>query len=104
MSHKAFSALALLGLFATGCASTGERSHGFIYSDIKEATLATSDASASRTGQACAQSILGAVATGDMSIDAAKRAGGITRVSSVDEHHTNILGVYATGCTIVRGN
>lgn len=97
-------ALAAIGILASGCASTGSRVAGFWYTDVKQGELATSDASNSRTGQACANSILGMIAMGDMSVEGAKRAGGITRVSSVDSHHSNILGIYATGCTIVRGN
>lgn len=96
--------LAASGILASGCAMTGSRVAGYLYSDVKQAEAVTADAAMTRTGQACAQSILGWIATGDMSIESAKKAGGISRVSSVDSHHTNILGVYATGCTIVRGN
>ena len=47
---------------------------------------------------------LGIIATGDASIDAAKKAGGITNVASVDHDSTSILGLFATFCTVVKGN
>lgn len=54
-------------------------------------------------GEACATGILNAVAFGDASLDAAKKAGGVTEVHSVEFHGTNILGIYAQGCTEVHG-
>jgi TRL-like protein family len=54
-------------------------------------------------GEACATGILGAAAFGDASLDAAKKAGGITEVHSVEFHGTNILGLYTQGCTEVHG-
>lgn len=54
-------------------------------------------------GEACATGILYAVAFGDASLDAAKKAGGVTEVHSVEFHGTNILGIYMQGCTEVHG-
>ncbi len=54
-------------------------------------------------GEACATSILGVVATGDASIDTAKKNGGVAQVTAVDHHTKSILGVYAKFCTIVYG-
>jgi hypothetical protein len=54
-------------------------------------------------GEACATGILYAVAFGDASLDAAKKAGGISEVHSVEFHSTNILGIYSQGCTEVHG-
>jgi hypothetical protein len=56
-----------------------------------------------KLGEACATGILYAAAFGDASLDAAKKAGGITEVHSVEFHGTNILGVYMQGCTQVHG-
>jgi hypothetical protein len=47
--------------------------------------------------------VLGAIATGDASIEEAKRAGGITQIAFVDHEQFSILGIYATTCTIVHG-
>lgn len=57
----------------------------------------------SKRGEACAHNILGFVAFGDASIDAAKHNGGITRVASVEQNPARILSYYAKYCTIVRG-
>lgn len=56
-----------------------------------------------KAGEACATGILNAVAFGDASLDAAKKAGGISEVHSVEFHGTNILGIYTQGCTEVHG-
>ncbi len=56
-----------------------------------------------KKGEACATGILGAAAFGDASLDAAKKAGGITEIHSVEFHGTNILGIYTQGCTEVHG-
>lgn len=54
-------------------------------------------------GEACATGILGAVAFGDASLDAAKKAGGVSEIHSVEFHGTSILGIYSQGCTEVHG-
>jgi len=66
-------------------------------------TATTLDQSA-RTGQSCASSIMGLVSWGDASINAAKNAGQIKQVASVDFDTFNLLGMYGRFCTIVRGN
>lgn len=59
--------------------------------------------SGDKHGEACATGILAAVAFGDASLDAAKKAGGVTEVHSVEFHGSNILGLYTQGCTEVHG-
>ena len=59
--------------------------------------------SGDKAGEACATGILGAAAFGDARLDAAKKAGGITEIHSVEFHGTNILGLYTQGCTEVHG-
>lgn len=86
-----------------GCAMARGPVTGLWYADTHSSVAATSNQAGNRVGEACANSILGLVATGDASIEAARRNGGITMISSVDEKASNILGVYATYCTIVRG-
>jgi hypothetical protein len=54
-------------------------------------------------GEACATGILGLVAFGDASLAAAKKAGGITDVHSVEYSGTSILGIYSRGCTVAIG-
>jgi hypothetical protein len=54
-------------------------------------------------GEACATGILGLVAFGDASLAAAKKAGGISDVQSVEFGGLSILGIYTQGCTIAYG-
>ena len=56
-----------------------------------------------KQGEACATGILGIAAFGDASLDAAKKAGGITDVHSVEFRGLNILGIYTQGCTVAHG-
>jgi hypothetical protein len=89
----------------SGCAAMSTRSPvtGFLYSDNQTAIAATSNQAGNRVGEACATSILGLVGTGDASIEAARRNGGITMITSVDAKNEAYVGVYAKTCTIVRG-
>jgi hypothetical protein len=104
MKNTLFLSLAAL-LALSGCATTGFNS-GTGYAaitDFKEGVMATS-ANGNKTGTACATNILGFYASGDASIESAKKAGGINAVASVDRHFNNILGFYGKMCTIVKGN
>jgi hypothetical protein len=96
-------ALALTTVAASGCAIARAPVTGFIYTDAQAGNGVTSNQAGNRVGEACAKSYLGWIGTGDASIEAARRNGGITMISSVDEHAESILGVYAKYCTIVRG-
>lgn len=90
----------LFGL--AGCQPVASHVLGTLILDAKGPISATSVAG-TREGTACAKSILGLVGSGDASIDAAKKAGGIQEVSSVDYHSTSTLGIVAEFCTIVHG-
>ena len=96
--------LALVAVVLSGCA-TGMRQPitGFLYSDVQSPAAATSNQAGNRVGEACASSILGLVATGDATIETARRNGGITMITSVDDSTTSYFGIYAKYCTIVRG-
>jgi len=88
----------------SGCAGTGNTPvYGFLYTDAKGPLLVTNSTASSKVGEATCTSILGLIGTGDCSIEAAAKAGGITEVSTIDTKVNNILGVYATSTTIVRG-
>ena len=103
MPTSFFKNLIFLGAipFLTSCATPLT---GFIYTDIQYAKTVTSNQAGNRTGEACASSILGAVATGDMSIETARRNGGITLMTSVDQTAFSVLGpAYTKMCTVVRG-
>lgn len=89
----------------SGCAIVGGGNAvaaGGIYSGYKSPGQ-VGTAAATKTGEACAMSILGAVGIGDASITAAKQAGGITQIAHVDHEIMSVLGVYGKTCTIVSG-
>ena len=94
-------AIGIAGL--SGCQIVASPALGIIVTDVKYGDTATSATAASKEGKACVQSILGWVAQGDASIEAAKKAGGITEVSSVDHTAKNTLGVIGEWCTVVKG-
>jgi len=102
-----------VGLFAaaslfsiSACTIVRTDAIGVLYTDTKGPVAATSvrASQGTKSGQACEQSILGLVATGDASIETAARSGGITEIVSVDESANVILGIIGTYCVNVRGN
>jgi len=96
-------ALSLAAL--NGCAMTtggNATAMGTIYSGYKTPGQ-VGTAADGKTGEACISSILGLIATGDASIEAAKKAGGITQIAHIDHEQFGVLGVYATTCTVVHG-
>jgi hypothetical protein len=87
------------GLYPGGSLYTGVQfPHGMNHNEVSGPGK-TGD----KGGEACATGILGVAAFGDASLNAAKKAAGITEVHSVEFHGTNILGLYAQGCTEVHG-
>lgn len=91
-----------VGIFSVGCAMARAPLSGVWYTNVKSPEGVTASVG-TKTGEACATSILGLFATGDASVESAKKAGDISEVSSVDSHSTSILGLYATFCTTVTG-
>lgn len=89
--------------FLAGCQPVASPLLGIFYNETKFGDTATTATSAAKEGRACAQTILGLVATGDASIDAAKANGGITEVSYVDHTAKSVLGIIGEWCTIVKG-
>lgn len=88
----------------TSCATVGTvAGMGTIYTDVAQGENVTSNALGSKVGTAQAKNILGVVAIGDASIQAAAKSAGIKKISHVDSKKTNILGIYATHTTIVYG-
>jgi hypothetical protein len=68
------------------------------------AVLATESDEPVKTGQACSIGVLGLWASGDSSVEAAKRNGGITRLATVEEKFKQVfLGVRTEYCTVVTG-
>jgi hypothetical protein len=96
---------AALSAFAFGCAPVG-----VIYHDVQAPpegvplTPANGTRTIIKTGRACAHGILGLVAWGDASQQAAARDGGISEVYAADETRMGVLAfVYREYCTVVSG-
>ena len=77
---------------------------GWVYTEAKWDGHALNGPAATKTGKACATSILAMVAQGDASLETAKANGGITQVALVDHTSKNILGIWGEYCTIVKGS
>ncbi len=78
---------------------------GAIYSGI-EAPLSTEFSGQSanlRSGEASSSSILGLIATGDCSIEAAAAEGGLSTVEYCDYKYTNVFGVYQKFTVVAYG-
>lgn len=93
--------LKLLGLvivssmLLSSCAVVSTPLTGFVYTDLKTPLAVTDNEGSSKVGKAEATSILGIVATGDASIDAAAKSAGITKIHHVDVQATSVLGIFA---------
>jgi hypothetical protein len=100
----------LFTMTSTGCgALLGGYPTGFIYDasskphPMDQAPQTGPGKTDDKMGEACSTGFVSAVSIGDASIAAAKKAGGITDVHSVDLRTFSILGVYTQGCTVVHG-
>lgn len=100
---KLIVAITIIGLLITSCAMVKTPLSGYLYSNVKSPVAVTGNSGSSKVGTAQANSILGWVATGDASIEAAVKSAGITKIHHVDEEGTNILGFYATYKIYVYG-
>lgn len=90
-------------LLILNCTSPGYGPAGLLFTNTSIGSYGTGK-QGGKTGQACAQSILGLVAFGDGSIEAARNQGGINDITSVSHEQFSILGLYAKMCTVVKGN
>ena len=90
-------------IMLSGCIPVYSPAIGILLTDVYGPIDAGTRVGA-KEGKACAQSILALVAQGDASIRAAARAGGITKIDSVDHYSRNMMGIMAEFCTIVRGS
>lgn len=104
MKRAALALAAVMCLTALpGCMIVASPAVGALYTEVNHGGDAEG-ALGAKEGRACAQSILGLVATGDASIKAAANAGRISSVTSVDHYSRNVLGILGEYCTIVRGS
>ena len=95
--------LLLVAFLFSGCASSYHPLVGGLYTDNKGPLLVTESEGGSKEGTATSKSILG-FCTGDSSIGAAAKNGGISKIMAVDTDITSVLfGLYVEYTTIVRG-
>ena len=99
-------------LVATGCAGAGIYGApvipppGMMFAQVSAplsiGSLGNTKVS-TKHGSATAENILGLIATGDCSIQAAATSAGITTIHYADYNFYNILGIYSKFTTIVYG-
>ena len=95
-------ACALIGaMLLSGCASSIPQ--GAFYTDVKLPVGTSGNVATSKVGKSQCKSYLGVVTIGDASIEAAKKNGGITKVTSVDGKAKSILGLVGEYECIVYG-
>ncbi len=70
----------------------------------KEGFSASDSRAATKSGTASCHSILGLFAIGDCGIDAAKKAGGINKVTYIDHSTLGVLFLYGSYTTVVYGD
>src|SRR5262245_21895187 len=96
-------AVASLLVCVSGCAIPGSPVFGQFYTQVK-GPIGGVDNSVKplKTGSATAVGIVG-VATGDASLEAAMKAGGITKVHDAESSSLSYMAVYTTYTTTVHG-
>lgn len=92
-----------IGSLLVGCMPVKTPVMGVLFTDVKANDSPTSNVGMKKTGNAKCISVLGLVAVGDCSIEAAMKNGGITKIHHVDYNAKNILGIYAEYTVDVYG-
>lgn len=103
---KKFKLLCLLGVIAflpvlVGCATSYPV--GMLYTKVNLPVSCESDVKSMKSGTVECKSILGLVATGDVSYEAAMKQAGITKINHADWDAENILGIIGTYKLTVYG-
>lgn len=93
--------LAAAALMMSACATPANEAGMALFAQTTQPLLVTGN-TGKKVGRACATNMLGLVIQGDMSVEAAKKNGNITKVASVDKEIKGYA-VYAEVCTIVTG-
>ncbi len=100
---KMFVMLLSVVALISSCATVKSPLSGIWYTNVKAPVAVTGNSNSTKVGTSQATSILGIVATGDASIDAAAKSAGITKIHHVDEESTSILGFFAKYKVFVYG-
>jgi hypothetical protein len=96
-------AVVLMAAFLGGCAYAVAPVSGGLYTGVRGPWTATGQGTALQVGTASCYSLLGMVAVGDASIEAAAKSGNITKIHHVDHETVSLLGIYAKFTTYVYG-
>lgn len=87
----------------SSCATVKTPLTGIWYTNVNAPVAVTGNSNSTKVGTSEATSILGLIATGDASIDAAAKSAGITKIHHVDEQGTSIFGLFAKYKVFVYG-
>ena len=96
--------VALLAVGVSGCLSAPFQPPGGVVS-VTKAPLSTAGNwdVGSKKGEASSFSVLGLYASGDCSIAAAARNGGLKKIGHVDYEYLNVIGIWQKATVIVYG-
>ena len=96
--------ISFTALVLTGCAAVSSPvSNGLLFTDVQGPVTGTVADTYSKSGESSCVAVLGIVSTGDASIEAAMKNGGITKIHHVDHKSMSVLGLFAKFTTIVYG-
>lgn len=109
MIRRQLARLGALGLIVVlcGCYNAPVRPPiGNIYSDFAAPLDVDADGlgKGSKTGRSSSFSVLGLVAWGDCSVDAAASEGGLQSIHQVDYEFFHVLGIYQKFTTVAHGD
>ena len=97
-------AIPLVAMTLTGCAMARSPVSGMLYTSVKGPLAVSPQPGSTKVGRASASSILGLVATGDASIEAACKSANIVKIHHIDFEAKSILGLYAKWTTVCYGD
>ena len=98
-------ALLLTVVFGSGCAMVNAPVNGYLFTNLENAVMATSNpiSPTQKHGKASSASVMGLVAFGESSIAKAASRAGITKISHVDSSSYSLLGLYSSYSIHVYG-
>ncbi len=95
--------IAIAAAMLSSCAMVQAPVGATMFTKVNAPLAVTGNQGASKVGKAECKSILGIIATGDCSIQAASQKAGITSIHHVDYEASNILGIIAKFTVVVYG-
>ena len=101
-----FGALLLVGIFVCSCVQVPSPLPGLVYANISSPSYYDAGSNSGpgpKIGSAKAATYMALWATGDASVAAACKDGGISKIYTVDQKYKNVMMLYGTFETIVTG-